>query len=84
MDEFNKLILDLKNIDGEDSALLLLCLLPETLDHFKKILLHGKEILSFEEIQTTLSSKELNEKFDVKVFSVGDNLVVSKVGCTCC
>lgn len=52
------------------------CLLTETLDHFKEILLHGRETLSLEEIQTTLSSIEFNEKFDVKVSSVGDDLLV--------
>jgi len=42
MDEFNKLILNLKNInvqiDDEDQTLFLLCLLPKAHDHFKKTL----------------------------------------------
>lgn len=72
MDEFNKLILNLKNInvqiDDEDQTLFLLCLLPKAHDHFKKTLFLWKKI-SLEEVQVTLSSKELNEKFKVKASS---------------
>jgi len=36
--------------------------------------LYGGETISLEEIQVTLNSKKLKEKFDVKVFGVGDGL----------
>jgi len=35
----------------------------------------GRLSLSLKEVQATLSYKELNEKFEVKVFDVGDGLV---------
>jgi len=38
--------------------------------------LYRRETLYFEKVQTTLSSKELNEKFEDKEFAVGDGLVV--------
>jgi len=66
LDVFNKLILDLENIDvtidDEDQALLLLCALPKSLSHFKETLLYGRESLSLVEVQSALNSKELNEK----------------------
>ena len=52
LDEFNKLILDLENInvqiDDEDQTLLLLllCSLPKTHDQFKVTLLYGTKTLS--------------------------------------
>ena len=46
LDMFNKLILDLENIDvkidDEDQALLLLCVLPRSDAHFKETLLYGR------------------------------------------
>ena len=66
LDVFNKLILDLENIDvtidDEDQALLLLCALPKSFSHFKETLLYGRESLSLVEVQLALNSKELNEK----------------------
>ena len=50
LDMFNKLILDLENIDvtisDEDQALLLLCALPKSHVHFKETLLYGRETLT--------------------------------------
>ena len=53
LDMFNKMILDLENIDvqiaDEDQALLLLlCVLPKSHAHFKETLLYGRESLTFE------------------------------------
>src|SRR3954468_19495844 len=67
---FNKLILDLENIDAkiddEDPALLLLCSLPRSHAHFKETLLYGRESLIFEEVQSTLYSKDPNERKEHK------------------
>jgi len=80
-DEFNNLILDLVNIDVkiiyEYQTLLLLCSLHKMYDHFKETLLCGRKTLSLKEIQaTTLSLKELNEKFEVEVFGATNGLLV--------
>ena len=70
VDFFNKLILDLENIDvtidDEDQALLLLCALPKSFSHFKETLLYGRESLSLIEVQSALNSKELNDKNEQK------------------
>jgi len=53
LDEINKLITNLENIDvqigDEDQALLLLYSWPKVQDHFKETLLYGSKILSLEE-----------------------------------
>lgn len=50
VDEFNKIILDLKNMDikinEEDSAILLLSFLPRSHEHFVDTMLYGKETLT--------------------------------------
>ena len=66
LDTFNKLILDLENIevkiDDEDQVLLLLCALPRYHAHFKEILLYGRKSREFEELQPSLYFKDLNER----------------------
>lgn len=65
LDTFNKLIPDLENIEvkinDEDQSLLLLSTLPKSHAHFKKTLLYGRDSLTFEDVQSTLYSKDLNE-----------------------
>ena len=77
---FNKLILDLENIDvkinDEDQTLLLMCALPRTHAHFKETLLYGRESLTFEEVQSALYSKDLNERKEHKPSTVGEGLAV--------
>ena len=55
LDTFNKLILDLENIDvtidDEDQALLLLSSLPRSYAIFKDTLLYGRESLTLDEVQ---------------------------------
>src|ERR1051325_3973334 len=76
----NKMILDLENINvkiaDEDQALLLLCAFPRSHAHFKETLLYGRESLTFEEVQSTLYSKDLNEQNEHKPSTVGEGLVV--------
>lgn len=54
IDEFNKLYLDLENInvkyDDEDRALVLLHLLPQSYEHFVDILQHRRDKLSLEDV----------------------------------
>jgi hypothetical protein len=65
LNTFNKLILDLENIefkiDDEDQVLLLLCSLPKSHAHFKETLLYVRDSLTFEDVQSTLYSKGLNK-----------------------
>nr|GEY60364.1 copia LTR rider [Tanacetum cinerariifolium] len=63
IDEFNKIILDLANIEvkfkDEDLALLLLTSLPASYEHFVDTLLCGREALTLEDVVATLNSKEI-------------------------
>ncbi|XP_062094146.1 uncharacterized protein LOC133800209 [Humulus lupulus] len=66
IDEFNKLCLDLENIqveyDGEDKALLLLHSLPKSYETFVDIFKYGRETISLEDVVGSLNSKELQQK----------------------
>nr|GEW01016.1 retrotransposon protein, putative, Ty1-copia subclass [Tanacetum cinerariifolium] len=70
IDEFNKIILDLANIEvkfkDEDLALLLLTSLPPSYEHFMDTLLYGREALTLEDAIATLNSKEIKEKSKAK------------------
>ncbi|GJV45254.1 retrovirus-related pol polyprotein from transposon TNT 1-94 [Tanacetum coccineum] len=78
IDEFNKLIGDLANIDvdidDEDQALMLLTSLPPSYDNFVEILLYGRESLTLEDVLSSLNSRELKKRTDVK--DDGDGLYV--------
>ncbi|GKD07102.1 retrovirus-related pol polyprotein from transposon TNT 1-94 [Tanacetum coccineum] len=62
IDEFNKIVLDLANIEvkfeDEDLALLLLTSLPASYEHFVDTLLYGREALTLEDVMATLNSKK--------------------------
>ncbi|GJX23324.1 retrovirus-related pol polyprotein from transposon TNT 1-94 [Tanacetum coccineum] len=64
IDEFNKIVLDLANIEvkfeDEDLALLLLTSLPASYEHFVDTLLYGREAMA------TLNSKEIKERSKAK------------------
>ncbi|GKC57944.1 retrovirus-related pol polyprotein from transposon TNT 1-94 [Tanacetum coccineum] len=66
IDDFNKLILDLENIDIEiedkDQALMLLTSLPSSYKNFMETLLYGKESLTMEDILATLNSRKLKKR----------------------
>src|SRR4051812_40921938 len=55
---------------------LLLCALPRSHAHFKETLLYGRESLTFEEVQSALYSKDLNERKEHKPSTVGEGLAV--------
>ena len=64
LEDFNKAIDDLENIDvsigDEDKTILLLNALPKTYDHPRDAIMYGREgIIMFLEVQTTLRAKEL-------------------------
>nr|GFA41992.1 retrovirus-related Pol polyprotein from transposon TNT 1-94 [Tanacetum cinerariifolium] len=73
IDEFNKIVLDLANIEvkfkDEDLALLLLTSLPTSYEHFVDTLFYGREALTLEDVMATLNSKEIKERSKAK----GDN-----------
>ncbi|GJS07277.1 retrovirus-related pol polyprotein from transposon TNT 1-94 [Tanacetum coccineum] len=70
IDEFNKIVLDLTNIEvkfeDEDLALLLLTSLPASYEHFVDTQLYGREALTLEDVMATLNSKEIKERSKAK------------------
>ncbi|GJS87527.1 reverse transcriptase domain-containing protein [Tanacetum coccineum] len=66
IDEFNKLILDLTNIDieieDEDQALMLVGSLPSSYENFVETLLYGRESVTMEDVLATLNSRELKKR----------------------
>ena len=58
LDELNKILMDLKNIDvridEEDQALILLCSLPHSLENFVNSTLYGRDTLSLEDVNLIL------------------------------
>jgi hypothetical protein len=66
LDKFNRIILDLKNVDvkveDEDQALILLRLLPTSHDYFVNTLLYKRDSLSSKDIKASLNSKELKRR----------------------
>ncbi|GKA70703.1 hypothetical protein Tco_0776842 [Tanacetum coccineum] len=80
IDEFNKLILDLANIDieieDEDQVLMLLTSLPSSYENFMDTLLYGRESLTMEDVLVTLNSKELKNRTEGTKKEAGDGLYV--------
>ncbi|MCI00981.1 cytochrome P450 [Trifolium medium] len=80
--EFKKIIDDLANIDlnleDEDKALHLLCMLPKTYESFKDTMLYGKQsVVTLEEVQSALRTKESTKFKDLKVENSVNALNVS-------
>ncbi|KAK2437928.1 alpha carbonic anhydrase [Trifolium repens] len=80
--EFNKIIDYLANIDvnleDEGKALHLLCTLPKSYVSFKDTMLYDKEsVVTLEEVQSALRTKELTKFKDLKVENGVDGLNVS-------
>lgn len=80
IDDFNRLILDLENIDikidDEDQALLLIISLSSSYDILADTLIYGRETLTLEEVQSALLSKELSKKGNHRDTEQGDSLFV--------
>ncbi|GJS82562.1 retrovirus-related pol polyprotein from transposon TNT 1-94 [Tanacetum coccineum] len=66
IDEFNKLVGDLANIDveidDEDQALMLLTSLPSLYDNFVETLLYRRESLTLEDVLSSFNSRELKNE----------------------
>lgn len=66
LDEFNKIIMDLKNIDikidDEDQVIIVLCSLLASYEHFVMTLLYGKDTISMKDVKASLHSRELRKK----------------------
>ncbi|GKD95965.1 retrovirus-related pol polyprotein from transposon TNT 1-94, partial [Tanacetum coccineum] len=80
IDEFNKLILDLANIDIEieddDQALMLLMSLPSSYKNFVETLLYKRESLPMEDVLATLNSRDLKKRTEGTKEETGDGLYV--------
>ncbi|TXG56730.1 hypothetical protein EZV62_018043 [Acer yangbiense] len=78
IDEFNKLCLDLENIQVEyedkDKALVLLHSLPKSYENFIDILKHDRKTLSLEDVIGALNSKYFQRKCEMK--EQGESLTV--------
>ncbi|KAG6433735.1 hypothetical protein SASPL_105350 [Salvia splendens] len=62
LENLNKILLDLRNIDvkveDEDTALILLVSLPESYENFVESFMNGKETLSLEDVRSALYIRE--------------------------
>nr|GEU40479.1 retrovirus-related Pol polyprotein from transposon TNT 1-94 [Tanacetum cinerariifolium] len=81
--EFNKLILDLANIDieieDEDKALILLTSLPSSYENFVETLLYGRESLTIEDVLATLNSMKLKKRTEGTKKEADDGLYVREM-----
>ena len=80
LDEFNKFIMELKNmdvkLDDEDQALIMLCSLPDSFENFVNSMLHGKDSVSQEwtensSSQTQTKIIELRGQYGFDIFRFG-------------
>ena len=81
MDEFNKIINDLANVDvkieDEDQAVKLLSSLPKSYEHFVDAILYGRmQTLTMEEVKAALNSKKHKKKFEAKSEPEGEGLSI--------
>ena len=64
--QLNTILLDLRNIEvkieDEDAALILLVSLPPSYENFMQSFIVGKDIVSLEEVRSSLHSRELRHK----------------------
>uniref|UniRef100_A0A5B7BZJ7 Putative copia LTR rider n=1 Tax=Davidia involucrata TaxID=16924 RepID=A0A5B7BZJ7_DAVIN len=66
LDNFNKVLADLQNLDEEikeeDKALLLLNSLPDSYDHLTTTLLYGKDKIKFDDVSNALVNNEYRKR----------------------
>nr|CAN70013.1 hypothetical protein VITISV_017116 [Vitis vinifera] len=69
-DHFNKIILDLENIDitvsNEDKAILLLTSLDASYTNMKEAIMYGRDSMTFDEVQSILHPRELQKQEESK------------------
>ena len=83
LEEFNKAVDDLENIDvsldDEDKAILLFNALPKSFDHLRDAMLYGREkTITLEEVQSVLRAKLLQKSSNKAVDSSTEALNISK------
>ena len=82
LDNFNRIILDLKAVDvkieDEDLALILVCSLPSSYENFVDTMLYGRSTISVAEVKDALLSKELKRKVSVNEGESGSNLYAGR------
>jgi hypothetical protein len=70
LEYFNRIILDMKNVDiivdDEDQALILLCSLPDVFDNFVNSMLYSRNTISLADVKSALNSTELRTKLNSK------------------
>ncbi|RVW41324.1 Retrovirus-related Pol polyprotein from transposon TNT 1-94 [Vitis vinifera] len=70
LDHFNKIILDLENIDiavsDKDKAILLLTSLDALYTNMKEVIMYGRDSLIFDEVQSILHARELQKQEESK------------------
>lgn len=80
VDEFNKLILDLENVniilEDEDKVLILLSSLPYSYEHFVDTLLYGRQSLTLKDVNDALESKYLKKRSEMKDQNLSEGLTV--------
>jgi len=78
LDEFNRIVIDLENIDvkidDEDQAVMILNALPKNYSNFVEAMKYARESLTLEEVQAALKSKELDSKSEKKPIGEGLNI----------
>ena len=66
-------------LEDEDKAILLLCVLPKSFESLKDTMLYGKEgTVTLEEVQAALRTKELIKSKDLRTDENGEGLSVSR------
>ncbi|KAH9695613.1 hypothetical protein KPL71_022838 [Citrus sinensis] len=79
LDEFNKLIMDLENVnidlEDEDRAIILLSSLPDSYEHFVDTLLYGRQTLTLKDVKNALESKDLKRRTYGKDLNPAKSLV---------
>ena len=79
LDEFNKIVINLKNIDfrinNENQVIILMYSLSNSYEDFMNTMMYGKNTLFIEDVKAVLNSKELKRVFESRVDHPGESLV---------